>query len=645
MIEEQASIKLVRLARQGHEDCMNRLAEEAEGRLRAYIYRVTLDHDLTQDLSQEALLQMVKSLKDLKKAERFWPWLYRIAQSKIQQHFKAKQRKTRVSESAFYKDFLAHRGSDHQDDSLGRLVQKELSRKVMTAMQQMRQQYRAVLSLRCLEQLSYADIGVAMQCSEVTARVLFFRARQALKKQLNQQGLSKGLLLTSLGLFGKLTAPAEAASSTVTVTATSTKVGLITALIGTASTKLGIATLTAATIGLIVAIGMLLLSEPDLPSSALPPRAAVRSLYFTAQLLDAGPGAGGSLSKGAYEQWFYFPGGIDGPMFMRMQRWDTQQEEKLCSWLQDAHANYYYNSTDNEVRLINRRVCWSNLRVRQLPTDTAEFLDFLLQVEGDLEDSSEHSRDPNTGLLTSLVDYRFANAPEFRTDYRYNTVGPERFQYDWAVDVPVVDQRDQMRKRGWTYFRVHGRMGEQAIAGRGRVPFVYEACEEHPAWMTLSIGNELEIVDCSAGAQVRRADGTVIASYPPGSFFKGLARPWMGMHTMNLARRDAIAQQVWFKTRPASNKSDVLITFLHEKDGKKTDLVYTIDTENDIIKDIRFDVQKRTRGSLVFSFIQDIDRTSDGYSEPAVVHDSQIIPRQSPGMLWLVSLAQGNMGK
>ncbi|UCE48255.1 MAG: RNA polymerase sigma factor, partial [Phycisphaerales bacterium] len=181
MVEEQAYVRLVRLAQQGHENCMSRLAEEAEARLRAYIYRVTLDHDLTQDLSQEALLQMVKSLQNLRNAERFWPWLYRIAQSKIQQYYKNRQKKAAISESDIYEDFLAHHASGGHEDGLAQLVRKDLSKKVMSAMQKLQQQYRAVLSLRCLEQLSYTDIGVAMECSEVTARVLFFRAKQALK--------------------------------------------------------------------------------------------------------------------------------------------------------------------------------------------------------------------------------------------------------------------------------------------------------------------------------------------------------------------------------------------------------------------------------------------------------------------------------
>lgn len=639
-MEEQASIKLVRLAQQGHEDSVNRLAAEAEGRLRAYIYRVTLDHDLTQDLSQEALLQMVKSLKSLKKAERFWPWLYRIAQSKIQQYFKTKQRKTAVLESAVYKDFLAHHNGGHQADGLAQLAQKELSKRVMKAMQQIQQHYRAVLSLRCLEQLSYSDIGVAMECNEVKARVLFFRARQALKKQLSQQGLSKGLLVMSLGLFGKLTTPAEATSSAnVTVTSASVKVSLTAALIATASTKLGVATITAAAVGLASIGGVAVLSEPPLP-----PRADVRSLHYTTQLRTSNWGPTSSLSKGAYEQWYGFPDGVGGPVLMRMQRWNPQQEQKLCSWLQDEQANYYYSSDEKKVYIQNYRVFWSSLKVWRLPTDTAEFTDFLSRVEGKTK-GMVFARDPQTGLLANSVDNRFVDAPNFRTQYRYNSTGDGQFQYDWPADVPVVDGRDAMHRRGWTYFRVHGRVADTKIEGRGQVPFVCEAHREHPAWMTLKIGDDLELIDCSDGAYLRRTDGTVIAAYKPGSFFKGLARPWMGMHTMNIVRRDAAEKRVWFKTMPASNKKDVVVTLLHDKHRGKTDLVYTIDSENDLIKDIRFDVQNTVVGSLVFSHFQSVTRLGDQYVDPAVPEEPDIPREEGPGVLWLVFLAEGNLGK
>ncbi len=642
MAEQDSWCKLVELAQRDREKYMTQLVHEAKGRLCAYFYRVTLDHDLTDDLSQETLLQMMQSLDSLNQAERFWPWMYRIAHNKIQEHYKSKQRKKMVSVSAFYKDFLTHRSNYYQEDGLKQMLQEELSRKVMMAMKQIKQQYRAVLSLRCFEQLSYADIAEAMQCNEVTARVLFFRAKKAIKKQLANQGLSKSLLLTSLGLFGKLTAPADAASS-VTVTAASTKVGLTTAALATAGSKLGITTIAAvvslASIGISV---MPELSGPDTSLSAvfLPSREDVNSIHFTSQVQDNDPNLGGSYSKGAYEQRFYFPKGIDGPMFMRMQRWTPEQDKKLCSWLENGQGNYYYESGKKEIYIHNYRVCWSNLKVCRLPTDTEEFNAFLSKVEGDVSSFCEYKRHPGTGLLISSVDYRFVNTSNFLTEYFYNTIGPEQFQYDWPADTPVIDQRDQMHKRGWTYFHINGELNGKNISGRGQIPFVYDANNEHPAWMRLNIENELEITDCRGGALLRRGDGTTIAAYPAGTFFKGLPRPWMGLHTADLVRRDAADKRIWFQSEQMENEDTVIITLDYREN---TSLLYTINMEKDIVEDIRFVVNGMNVGTLYFSYLQDISQVDSEFAEPVIPDSSRIVTQKEPGILWLVNLAHRNL--
>jgi len=642
MIEEQTWTELVKLAQQGHDNCVDQLAQKAQGRLRAYVYRVTLDFELTKDLSQEVLLQMVKSLDGLNKAESFWPWMYRIAQNKIRQYYKTKQKTALVSEPAFFQDFIAYRSDYQKDEGLRRLVNKDMSKKVMSAMQQIRQQYRAILSLRCFEDLSYSDIAVAMQCSEVRARVLFYRAKQALKKELGHQGLSKSLLLMSLGLFGRLTAPAEGGASVVTVTATTTQVGLTAAVLATASSRLGIAILAAIAVVLAGVSGISLRPKESVPAP-IRTRADVNSLHFTTQLMDSSPEARGSLSKGAYEQWLYFPDGADGPVFMRMQRWDPEQQNKLCAWLEDGQANYYFDSGNNIVHITNCRVCWSNLKVRRLPTDTAEFSEFLSNVEDNVKGLGSFVRDPNTGLLKSFVDYRFNNTPDFRTDYGYNTVGPEHFEYDWPSDIPVVDDRDPMHKRGWTYFRINGIVGEQEIAGRGCIPFFYNAAKDHPAWLTLKIGEDFEITDCSRGAYLCRGDRT-IAAYEPGTFFKGLARPWMGMHAANIVRRDAAEKRIWFQSERAGNETDVIVALFHEDQQDSTDLIYTIDMENDLIKTITFDVDGQAQGSLIFSYLQDLPDPSDEFTLHAQT-PGPLPNQQSPGIRWLIHLARGKLGK
>ena len=167
MAESQTVDMLVRQALKGRREALGQLARSVQGRVFAYIYRVTLSRDLAEDLTQEVLLTMVSSLGDLKDPNRFWPWLYRIAQSKIQQHFRAKQRHPIAPESRVYEDMVARRADRHEYDGLRRLIHKDLVKKTLGAMRRLDAQYRAVLALRCFDQLSYGDIALTMDCSEV----------------------------------------------------------------------------------------------------------------------------------------------------------------------------------------------------------------------------------------------------------------------------------------------------------------------------------------------------------------------------------------------------------------------------------------------------------------------------------------------
>jgi hypothetical protein len=476
-----------------------------------------------------------------------------------------------------------------------------------------------------------------MDCSEVRARVLFYRAKEALKKQLSRQGVNKGMLIMCLGLFGKVTAPAEAVESAASVTAASTQVGLTTVVMA------NIAPI--ATLGAIVAIAVGLAASSNRPApenaSVLAPR-QIHSLHFTTQLENTGPEAENSLTKGAYEQWFYLPDGLDGPMFFRMQRWNAKQTERLCAWLQDAQANYYYASGDNKVYINNYRVFWSNLRVRRLPSDDAEFTAFLDLVEGDMGDVV-YTRDPETGMLATAVDYRFADAYGFRTDYDYDTLDAEAFGVDWHADAPRVDERDAMHQRGWTYFRASGRIGNRSISGSGRIPFFYEPSRQYPAWLSLQVGDDTEFIDCADGALIRSANGDVVARYPSGTFFEGLARPWVGMHTLDTVRRDAVKRRIRFATAPLRDDRYATVT-LRPEGARLTSLAYTIDTETDVVDRIEFEVNYRPAGAIDFSYLQDINGTQQDFAAPVVSSGPVAAQEKASDTLWLILLAQNKPG-
>lgn len=240
MMTETGFVQLVRQAQLGDQDSTERLAEMARQRLFPYLYRLTLNHDLTQDLLQETLLKMVETLKDIRRPESFWHWLYRTALGMAQHHYRDRAREQQVEFSALsLKRLKTYLAEDH-DDGLNRLMRRELSEVILEAVAQLRLNYRSVLTLRCYEQMSYAEIASLMGCKELRARVLFFRARRALGRQLRRRGFSQGLLLTALGLFEILTAPADSAA-VGTVSASSLHVGLAATLAGAAGTPSGVA--------------------------------------------------------------------------------------------------------------------------------------------------------------------------------------------------------------------------------------------------------------------------------------------------------------------------------------------------------------------------------------------------------------------
>jgi RNA polymerase sigma-70 factor (ECF subfamily) len=655
---DERIVELVKKAQLGCQGSMRELAELAEGRVRAYLYRVTLNSDLAEDLLQETMLQMVKSLKDLVKPQSFWPWLYRVAMGKAQHHFRsqAKHRKViRLEES----QLEAVCGGCSEGNGFDNAVRGELAHAIFDSIEGMKFRYRNVLVLRCFEQKQYAEIAQIMDCSRTTAQVWFFRAKQILKKKLVRQGFSKAMMLTGLCLFGRMTAPAKAAFVSCTVAGESTKVGLAATVVGVLTTKLGIVITALILAG--GAGGVLSLTtgrdDGQAAGPGLPDISVVRSFHFVEQAwsevgqANLNLARGRSLSKGAYEQWFYFPQGVDGAMFMMMQRWDPQMESRLCSWMQNSKGNYYYHSGSQTIYINNYHLPMRDLRVRRLPTDSAEFTSFLDSIEGKTEGIS-YERDAETGLLTGALDDRFYNAGDFHSSISYNKLTEtdfDSFRYPWPHDAHVVDTRDAMHKRGWTYFKVRGEIGEQQIYGRGRIPFTYEKCADYTPWVELEIDSRYIITDTEQQCRVCNLNGQVTATYEPGTFLKGLSRPWMGMHAIDLIRREAAKGKIRFETKKLDyGGNKVLVTLISQDERGKVSAGYRVDIEKDLIE--RIDLRSTdasgltTKGHLAFEYVEDVEAVYGDFSAPSTVKVPRRIQHdEDPGIEWLFELARGRL--
>ena len=87
---------LVLQAQLGDKECLNRLAESARERLYAYVYRYTLAEDMANDIVQESILKMIQEIDQLREAEQFWPWIYKIALNKIHNNHRQGQQQRNV---------------------------------------------------------------------------------------------------------------------------------------------------------------------------------------------------------------------------------------------------------------------------------------------------------------------------------------------------------------------------------------------------------------------------------------------------------------------------------------------------------------------------------------------------------------------
>ncbi len=607
-------IRLVERAQLGDKQSLERLSELAEERLREDVGRITLNPDLPQDIVQEAMLEMVKKLDELKTADRFWKWLTQIAYNKISHHHR-KEKRLRTSLANPGRDADASRQGQ---DAVAELVGKEFQQIVSAAMQRLKPRQRTVLTLRCYRDMAYSEIAEVMGCSEFAAMMLFQRAKKSLGRQLARHGYGKGLLLPALVLFGKLTASSEATAAQISVCAAVTEGGLLVGLAGLATSKTALVCLsTAGVLAVGTAVSTL---TPETPVTGSAQESAPSVLTI---------GSGTQTSSRTGETWTYFPEGPGGPMMMRVTS-EADGRQSHFQVLQNDRDNY--TSDNHSIHINNQRMVAEDLSVFQLPTDRPELAGFIARVQGTRNPMRYVPSQGRDVLIVTTYDSQ-NNTHSSQIIRQPNVLNERYFLPDLPSGPEVVDNRDAMHKRRWTYFRVAGHINGEKVSGTGRIPFVYATSKRFSPWLQLQLRDGSKIVDSGAAACVFDGSGKAVAWYAGGSFFKGLARPWMGLHAIDVVRRDAAEQEVWFETRALRGREQVEVIL----DCQQVKLVYTIDMETDVIEEIIFSTSDGSQGELRFSYLQDIENVGSEFTPPRIGRNRSA-QHDSPGMLWLVKL-------
>ncbi|MCX7994325.1 MAG: RNA polymerase sigma factor [candidate division WOR-3 bacterium] len=174
---------LIQAVKSGDAEAFGPLIERYKIVIYRLVYRMVRNRDDAEDLVQEIFIKAYKGLKDFKTGHKFLPWLSRIAVNHTL-NFINKERRVEAQPLEWVVNY-----DDGKNNPVEMVEQKILKEKIMKAMEQLPEEYRVVLLLRVEEDMSYEEIGQALNIPRGTVMSRLARARQKLKELLEKDKL------------------------------------------------------------------------------------------------------------------------------------------------------------------------------------------------------------------------------------------------------------------------------------------------------------------------------------------------------------------------------------------------------------------------------------------------------------------------
>ena len=165
---------------------MRRLLEELFSKyykdVYTYLYSLSRDPSLSEDLAQEVFLEVVKSIATFRGESDIKTWLFSIARHKWYSYLRETSRQTNTEDLS---EFMVSSEKTPEEQC----QDEEVAKRIYALLDLEPERTRSIVAMR-LEGYSFYEIGVKYGISENSARTIDFRAKIKIRQILKKEGFT-----------------------------------------------------------------------------------------------------------------------------------------------------------------------------------------------------------------------------------------------------------------------------------------------------------------------------------------------------------------------------------------------------------------------------------------------------------------------
>lgn len=179
--------KLVNACKRGDTSAFEQLVKKYQNRMLNIAFRITGNYDDACDITQETFLSAWRKIGDFRGEALFSTWLTSIvinlSRNRLQQMSSNSSRESYSLDSDIpgTGGSISHDATCKKPTALEQLEEKELRRFINDCIQGLPVEFREVLVLRDMQELSYNEVSGALGLKDGTVKSRLFRAREGVR--------------------------------------------------------------------------------------------------------------------------------------------------------------------------------------------------------------------------------------------------------------------------------------------------------------------------------------------------------------------------------------------------------------------------------------------------------------------------------